>query len=36
LTADDVAKIDKVGVQVSSTASAITVSNLCLKEIKFE
>jgi hypothetical protein len=36
LTAADVANIDLVGVQVSSTSSAITVSNLCLTGIKFE
>jgi hypothetical protein len=36
MVAADVPNIDKVGVQVSSTASAITVSALCLKEVKFE
>jgi hypothetical protein len=35
LTADDVPKIDKVGIQVSSTAAAITVANLCLRQIVF-
>jgi hypothetical protein len=30
-----VPKIDKVGIQVSSTAAAITVDNLCLHQIVF-
>ena len=34
-TADDASQIDKVGIQVSSTKAAITVSNLCLKSITF-
>lgn len=36
LTSADLSKIDKAGVQVSSTASAITVTNLCLNSIVFE
>jgi hypothetical protein len=36
LTVADLTNIDKAGVQVSSTASAITVTNLCLKSIVFE
>jgi hypothetical protein len=34
-TAPDAPKIDKVGVQISSTFSAITVTNLCLNCIIF-
>jgi hypothetical protein len=34
-TADDAVNIDKVGVQVSSTQAAISVSNLCMKSITF-
>jgi hypothetical protein len=34
-TADDAPKIDKVGIQVSSTATAITVTSLCLHQIVF-
>lgn len=35
LRASDVANIDKVGVQVSSGAAAISVSNLCLTGVSF-
>jgi hypothetical protein len=35
LTADDLPKIDKAGVQVSSTSSPITVTDLCLSKITF-
>ena len=35
LTEADAASIDKIGVQVSSTATAITVSSLCLTKIDF-
>ena len=35
LTDADVPSIDKVGVQVSSSAAAATVSNLCLTKIAF-
>jgi hypothetical protein len=34
-TADDAPKIDKVGIQVSSTSQLITVANLCLHQIVF-
>ena len=34
-TADDAPLIDKVGIQVSSTKAAITVTNLCMKNITF-
>jgi hypothetical protein len=34
-TLADAPQIDKVGIQVSSTQSAITVANLCLKSITF-
>jgi hypothetical protein len=36
LTTSDLPNLDKAGVQVSSTASPITVTNLCLKSIVFE
>jgi hypothetical protein len=36
LTAADVPNIDLVGVQVSSTAAPITVSNLCLTNVEFK
>jgi hypothetical protein len=35
LTESDAASIDKVGVQVTSTGSAISVDNLCLTKIEF-
>ena len=35
LSDTDVPSLDKVGVQVSSTASAATVSNLCLTKVEF-
>lgn len=35
LTAADTTNVDKVGVQVSSTSSAITVTNLCLTGVQF-
>jgi hypothetical protein len=34
-TADDVPKIDKVGIQVSSVKTPITVANLCWHQIVF-
>jgi hypothetical protein len=35
LTVEDTTKIDKSGLQVSSTSKAITVTELCLEEIAF-
>jgi hypothetical protein len=35
LTSDDLTKIDKIGVQVSSTQSAIDVKDLCVEKIEF-
>jgi hypothetical protein len=35
LTAADVAKIDKVGIQVSSITTAIAVTSLCMTSIVF-
>lgn len=36
LTVADLANLDKAGVQVSSSSSAITVTNLCLNSVVFE
>jgi hypothetical protein len=35
LTTADIPNLDKLGVQVSSTAAAITVTNLCLTSVQF-
>ena len=36
LTTGDIANLDKVGVQVSSDTTAITVTDLCLTGIQFK
>jgi hypothetical protein len=36
LSADNIPNIDKIGIQVSSTATAIQVANLCLQSIAFQ
>lgn len=36
LSADNIANIDKIGIQVSSTSTEIKVANLCLRSITFQ
>jgi len=36
LSADNIPNIDKIGIQVSSTAAEIKVQNLCLRSIAFQ
>ncbi len=36
LSSDNIQNIDKVGIQVSSTATEIEVENLCLQSIAFQ